>query len=194
MNWTELSPLQKSEQAVQMTEVKGYSYSQAAQALGTTRTAVAGAIDRARMRAGNPPRPPRPPRTTPENRKPSKAGTTAKLRGSTAIAQEKARRARALAQAKAHAPADEQEESVSRRLLASEIWQPLPGSTPVGLMERTGCTWAVGENPTLFCNEPGVDDRFHWCPTHYALGNRPIVDGAKKRVAPKPKTLKGLTS
>lgn len=194
MNWTDLSSIQKSEQAVQMTEVNGYTYSQAAQALGTTRTAVAGAIDRARMRAGNPPRPPRPPRTTPENRKPSKAGTTAKLRGSTAIAQEKARRARAKALAITELDPPAEEATTGRRLLASEIWQPLPGSTPVGLMERTGCTWAVSENPTMFCNEPGVDARFHWCPTHYAIGNRPIVDGAKKRVAPKPKTLKGLTS
>lgn len=194
MNWTELNSLQKTDQAEHLI-AKGYTYSQAAKALGTTKNAVAGALDRGVMRTSSYlPRPPRPPRTTPENRKPSKAGTTAKLRGSTAIAQEKARRARAKALATPEIDPPAEEATTGRRLLASEIWQPLPGSTPVGLMERTGCTWAVGENPTLFCNEPGVDDRFHWCPTHYAIGNRPIVDGAKKRVAPKPKVIKGLTS
>lgn len=190
MNWTELTARQKSEQAVQLTEGKGYSYSQAAKALGTTRTAVAGAIDRARMREGSP-RPPRQ-RTTPENRQPSQAGKTAMQRGSTAIAQEKARRARAKALSHAAEPDATEEATTGRRLLAAEIWQPLPGSTPVGLMQRTGCTWAVGEHPTLFCNEPCVDERFHWCPTHYAIGSRPVVQGAPKRVAPKP--LKGLTS
>jgi hypothetical protein len=187
MNWTDLSSIQKSEQAIELTEVKGYSYSQAAAALGTTRTAVAGAIDRARMRANNP-RPPRQ-RTTPENRKPSKAGKTAMQRGSTAIAQEKARRARAKKHAglTRYVSLDEPIAAVDTAPLKSKAWLPLPGTTPVPLDQRTGCAWPIGEgHPFLFCNEPVHETGHSWCKVHFALGNRPVIAGATKRVAVKP--------
>jgi hypothetical protein len=189
MNWTDLNSLQKTDQAEHLI-AKGYTYSQAAKALGTTRSAVAGALDRGIMRTSAP-RPPRQ-RTTPENRQPSQAGKTAMQRGSTAIAQEKARRARAKALSQTAEPDATEEATTGRRLLAAEIWQPLPGSTPVPLDQRTGCAWPIGHgHPFLFCNEP-VAAGHSWCPTHFAAGNRPVVVGTPKRVAPKP--LKGLTS
>jgi len=72
-------------------------------------------------------------------------------------------------------------------------WDALPGSTPVGLMQRTGCAWVIGERPFLFCNEP-LDGHDHWCPAHVKLGTRPVVPGTPKRVAPKAERLRGMTS
>lgn len=71
-------------------------------------------------------------------------------------------------------------------------WDALPGSSPVPLADRTGCAWPLGDgHPFLFCNLP-TDPGRHWCQAHFVMGNRPVVVGTKKRVAPKP--LKGLTS
>jgi GcrA cell cycle regulator len=186
MNWTDLSSIQKSEQAIELT-AKGYSYSQAAEALGTTRTAVAGAIDRARMRAGSP----RP------NRQPSQAGKTAMQRGSTAIAQEKARRARAKKHAglTRYVSLDEPIAAIDTAPLKSKAWVVLDGATPVSLADhRDGqCRWPHGEGPFTYCGLP-VQPGKPYCTTHFALGNRPVVQGTPKRVAPKPKTMKGMTS
>lgn len=43
-------------------------------------------------------------------------------------------------------------EKAEPKLPHKDRFTPLPGSNPVNLLERTGCAWPVGENPTLFCN------------------------------------------
>lgn len=43
-------------------------------------------------------------------------------------------------------------------------FKPLPGSVPVGLLDRTGCAWPVGEGPTLFCNAPKAGKSY--CAAH----------------------------
>ena len=52
-----------------------------------------------------------------------------------------------------------------RKRFTGNAWEPLPGSKPVPLMERTGCAWSVSDGSThLFCNEPTADGPY--CPTH----------------------------
>lgn len=106
--------------------------------------------------------------------------------GQTAVLQEKTRRAR-----KAHAglPAFVSlDVPTDPTPLRARAWQPLPGTTPVPLADRTGCAWPTDspDGRTLFCNAP-LHDKHSWCERHFTLGNRPVVAGTPKRVAPKPK-------
>lgn len=49
--------------------------------------------------------------------------------------------------------------------LASDAWKPLPGSTPIALLERTGCWWPVGPSgPQRYCDMPIV--KGHYCEGH----------------------------
>lgn len=161
MNWSALTASQKAEQVRALVQTKGYTYSQAAQALGTTRLSIAGVVDRADIRSssGLNTHAPRPPKLT--------AGKAAMQRGSTAIAQEKARRARA--RAMADQPEDD---TTGKRLLASQAWDPLPNSTPTRDRDPGGCRWPIGnDRPFLWCNEPthkGV-----YCAAHHTLSCSP---------------------
>lgn len=60
----------------------------------------------------------------------------------------------------------------------AEAFMSLPGSSPVGITEITGCRWPVGESPVLFCNlerhpkpaKPGQPAMFHvYCEVHHKL-------------------------
>lgn len=68
----------------------------------------------------------------------------------------------------------------ARRLAKSRAWLPLPGTSPVTLVERGlhQCAWPVGE--TLFCGEPKVRLR-PYCGVHCRLAYLPPepVDGLK---------------
>jgi hypothetical protein len=51
-------------------------------------------------------------------------------------------------------------------------WRPLPDSTPVTLLERTGCKWPVSvDGAVLFCN-CAIGKGENYCATHAALYNR----------------------
>ena len=55
------------------------------------------------------------------------------------------------------------------RLLSSAVWQPLPGTVPVSLEDRTGCAWPVTDRPPhLFCNEPRKPST-PYCPHHHSI-------------------------
>lgn len=55
------------------------------------------------------------------------------------------------------------------RALNSPVWTPLEGSTPVNLMDRTGCCFIVTkDSPYLYCNEPKPEGR-SYCPTHQTI-------------------------
>lgn len=51
-------------------------------------------------------------------------------------------------------------------MLKGSAWQPLPGSSPVPLMDHNGCKWIVGPD-NLWCNEPKQGGS-SWCPAHHA--------------------------
>jgi hypothetical protein len=189
MTWATLTATQKADAVRPLVEDQGKSYREAAAILGTTRLAVAGVIERNGLRASSGLKAKRPsPEHLEKKARRAKGGTTATI-------QEKARKARTAAAAKPHAgltayvSLGEPEPAV---ILKPGAWTPLPGSTPVPLDLRTGCAWPVSvDSPWLFCNDP-VQEGKSWCPHHFTLGNRPVVQGTKKQIEPKP--LKGLTS
>ena len=105
------------------------------------------------------------------------AGKTATMRGSTAIAQEKARRARAKKHAglTRYVSLDEPIAAIDTAPLKSKAWLPLPGSKPVLLvdLEPNKCKWSVSDNsPYLFCGEPAHEGTY--CRIHAQLGYRKI--------------------
>ena len=180
MTWADLNPDQRRSRVRELIHA-GATYAETAQALRTTRTAVAGVVYRARSQGERIRRP-----IEREDPPPMKPTGSRSKGGKTAVLQEKMRRAR-----KAHAglttfvPLDVPTDPTPLRASA---WQPLPGTTPVPLADRTGCAWPTDspDGRTLFCNAP-TDDKHSWCARHFALGNRPVVVGTPKRVAPKPK-------
>jgi hypothetical protein len=187
VTWATLTSGEKAE-AVRARIDAGESYGQTAAALGTTRTAVAGVVYRARTE-GNIIR-----RVIIRKPKMKKIGSAG---GRTAVTQQKARNARA--KAKPHqgvtryVALDAPPDVVDTAPLRSKAWQALEGSTPKRLSEhRHGeCLWAVAESPFQFCCLP-VQPGKQYCERHYAISNRPVVQGASTRRQPKP--LKGLTS
>ncbi|MAN77799.1 MAG: hypothetical protein CML24_11550 [Rhizobiales bacterium] len=54
------------------------------------------------------------------------------------------------------------------KLLAADVWKPLPGTNPVRLDEVEGCRWPLGEireGTFCMCNAPKVEGS-SYCPTH----------------------------
>lgn len=49
--------------------------------------------------------------------------------------------------------------------LRSRAWEPLPGSSPVPVEMRTGCSWPVG-SPVQMCNEPRMSSLHVYCDVH----------------------------
>lgn len=53
-----------------------------------------------------------------------------------------------------------------KKPLSSPAWSPLPGSVPVGLMERTGCAFpCCKDSPYVFCDLPTVPGKAY-CEGH----------------------------
>lgn len=53
-----------------------------------------------------------------------------------------------------------------KKPLSSPAWSPLPGSVPVGLMERTGCCFIVSrDSPFLYCDRP-TEKGVSYCTHH----------------------------
>lgn len=179
-NWQALTAAQKQEAVREALEVAGLSYAQAAAALGaTSRTAIAGVVDRSK-RTANPIRSPNAP-GKPVKDKPVKA---ARQRNATQIIQEKARRARATAKG-----ADDDPVIApvgDGRPLYARAWDALPGTSPVALEHhREGCRWPLefpGEIDRA-CNEPTDGGRY--CAHHHALGVRAEAPPAKRTTAGK---------
>lgn len=69
------------------------------------------------------------------------------------------------------------------RALKSEAWMPLPGSVPVGLMERTGCAYPTcsGDRgtPWVFCNLP-VEHGKPYCEGHRMVMRSKFQDEPRK--------------
>lgn len=59
----------------------------------------------------------------------------------------------------------------------SSVWDPLPGSRPVPLLQVCGCKWPVGNG--LFCNDPKDDRRY--CKTHRKISNGTTPSKAPSR-------------
>jgi hypothetical protein len=54
------------------------------------------------------------------------------------------------------------------KLLAANVWKPLPGTNPVPLEQVDGCRWPLGEtrdDTFCMCNAPKVEGS-SYCPTH----------------------------
>ena len=52
----------------------------------------------------------------------------------------------------------------------SPVWQALPGTTPVTLLDLTTgmCKWPIGDKPTLFCGAPAAGV---YCEHHKAISS-----------------------
>lgn len=60
----------------------------------------------------------------------------------------------------------------------ADVWAPLPGTTPVPLIDVTGCRWQVStDGPALFCNAPRADGS--WCKTHKILSKPKPIEARK---------------
>ncbi|GGA63753.1 GcrA family cell cycle regulator [Pelagibacterium lentulum] len=64
-------------------------------------------------------------------------------------------------------------DATGMKILRSDVWTALPGTSPVPLLERTGCRWPIdGEGGVaLFCNGC-VDGGQSYCAAHGALAPR----------------------
>jgi hypothetical protein len=180
MTWAQLTATEKAAAVRPLVEDQGKSYREAAAILGTTRLAIAGVIERNGLRASSGLKAKRPsPEHLEKKARRAKGGTTATI-------QEKARKARAAANAKPYqgvtryVALDAPPETVDTAPLKSKAWVALEGSTPVTLDQRTGCAWPIGENPFMFCNLP-LSGHAHWCPEHVKAGTRPVAVGTSAR-------------
>jgi len=187
--WQALTAAEKTAE-VRQAMAEGKSYAQTAEALGTSRVAIAGVVERSR-------RSPDPIRSSSglKNQKKGEAG------GKTRAAAKAAKKARARAKPK-HAgfhkfvalngnvqfwvelsdgrevfqclsPVAIPEGFVDRSAVSSGAWEALAGSTPVALADlpNGACKWAIGDRPMLFCAEP-VDGDKPYCSIHAALAYR----------------------
>jgi hypothetical protein len=175
MTWAALTPHQKASQVQELVQTKGYTASEAAKALGTTRNAVIGVMDRNFIRPGSNLKSKRPSAEHLERK--SRAGRIAMERNSTAAAIEKTRRARAASMAPAVPSTSE--ETTGRKLLAPDAWSPLPGSSPTRARDKDGCCWPIGDGrPFLWCNLPQADGRY--CTEHLHMSRSPAWHAAQK--------------
>lgn len=186
--WTQLTSEQKADAVRPLLERDGLSYGQAAQALGTTRVAIAGVVSRAKDR------------NQPIQHAYIERQTIArKKRTDNQVIAQKAAAARKVERAKAKPRPKKPHQGFVRFVGAGEpadaapikasAWDALEGSTPVSLEHRTGCAWPVekpvGTGTTLFCNLPEQEGK-SWCPTHYAMGARVVAVGTPVRRSAKP--------
>jgi hypothetical protein len=167
MIWSESSTAQRVTAIIPLL-IDGSTYTQIAEALNTSREAVAGLIHRARERNELP-------RTVAAVDKTKGGRATAKRRK---VERKKAKPRHAgitnyVALGAPLPPSD-------IKPLKSNAWKALPGSVPVPLEQRTGCAWPLGDGPFLFCNEP-VQEGKSWCPHHFTLGNRPIPTAPRRK-------------
>lgn len=178
--WSELTASQKADAIRPLLERDGLSYSQAAAALGVSRVTIAGVVDRAKRR-GEPI----------SNSHVAGWPRWRKKRTDNQIVARKAAEARKGPKTpknpkRKHLGYDRfvallipPGAETLTPVLAS-AWDPLPGSSPVPLEHRAGCSWPLGESPFTFCNLP-VQEGKSWCEHHYAIGIKVIAPGTPVR-------------
>lgn len=121
---------------------KGYSSSQIAGQVGRTRSSVIGRLTRDGL-----------------------IGNTSNARRSVRKSAMKAERTHTR-QPSSPLRADADSDGV--KLLAADVWKPLPGTNPVPLEQVEGCRWPLGEirdGTFCMCNEPKADGS-SYCLTH----------------------------
>lgn len=165
--WQALTAAEKTAE-VRQAMAEGKSYAQTAEALGTSRVAIAGVVERSR-------RSPDPIRSSSglKNQKKGEAG------GKTWAAAKAAKKARARTKPK-HAGFHKfvalaiPEDAIERTPARQDVWEALPGSSPVAIADHHegACRWPCGENrPFFYCNEPVKADS-PYCSIHSALAFR----------------------
>lgn len=148
--WRAMSAREKIE-AVKPLALEDQSAGQIAAALGVSRNAVIGVVYRS-----------------------NGAVRLANRRQETGTKRRRRRRARSEHGAKAALVRTKKQPIPMDPALADELensptWRPLPGSEPVGLLERTGCAWPVTvEGRTLFCN-CAIEKGARYCADHAAI-------------------------
>lgn len=147
-----------------MWEVDGLSARECGAALGVTRNAVIGKVHRLKLQKHGP-TPKMPASKVRALKSTGERGTTGKYRGVVTAAR-KARMAKAI-------PAPPPEVfSPAAEDLAVGAWNPLPGATPIGLMDLSDkvCRWPVSDGaPFLFCGCATAEGS-SYCPTHKHIG------------------------
>ena len=164
--WQALTAAEKTAE-VRQAMAEGKSYAQTAEALGTSRVAIAGVVERSR-------RSPDPIRSSSglKNQKKGEAG------GKTRAAAKAAKKARARTKPK-HAGFHKfvalaiPEDAIERTPARQDVWGALPGSSPVAIADHhDGCRWPVGPDlPFRYCNEPVAGEKVY-CAAHAAIAYR----------------------
>lgn len=167
MNWSTLTPAEKQITVRQAIQIDGLTYAQAAAQLGTTRTAIAGAVERSK-------------RSTSPIVSNSGQGNNAVKRRRVAkkqtLKKPHAGFHKFVAPPGLPAPA----EAVAVR---SDAWDALPGSSPVAIEDHHEgfCRWPCGQDrPFTYCNEAVKVDS-PYCPGHSALAFREPPAAAKRK-------------
>jgi hypothetical protein len=170
LSWSLLTPEEKQAAVRQAVATDGLTYSQAAIALGTTRVAIAGVVERS-LRKPNPIR-------SSSGKKggsaPGAAGgrRTAKTKAANK-ARAKPRPARKIPprlNAFSRLPSEESLPPVPAR---GDVWVELAGSSPIAIADHhDGCRWPVGPDlPFNYCNEAVTGEKVY-CAAHAAIAYR----------------------
>lgn len=168
--WKNLTPEQKGEAIKPLITEQLLSYSQIAERLGTTRSAIAAAADRHRIVS--------PLTKDHSGERGSKGGTAFKARQPRNPKVKPPPKPRLkMSRIAPTQPAGFPDDLIDKTPLKKDAWLPLPGSRPIPL-EAAGphtCRWPIGENPTLFCGAHSRDGK-PYCDRHNALAYRPRAE------------------
>lgn len=168
--WNTLTPEQKYELIRSLIMDERLSYSLIARRLNISRGTVAGAVVRARGRGID--------ITPPADNLLPRPGAPVAARPARRVPRAQSRNPRQVNPRKPSGVRPDfnyKPQLVAEETLApsppprADAFTPLPGSQPATLEQRLGCAWPVGENPTLFCNEPRKLGS-SWCRHHHAIG------------------------
>lgn len=177
--WHQLDTQGKREAVRELVQVRKLTFTQAADILGISNSAIAGVVGRskdtdnpilARDTSAKPKAPKKDPTYRPGDNTRAKA-IQRKLKDPN----RKPRRAGFNVMPAIFA------EMASAQPPAEEAWRALPGSHPVSLEQHhNGCRWPIGEDsPFLFCNEETLEGS-PYCPAHTAMGTRPLTRNERK--------------
>lgn len=163
-DWQRLTPAEKQDAVRRHVETDGRTYDQAAKALGCSRVAIAGVVERS-LRSPNPIRSSSGKKGAPRSKAKPKT-----LKGATPNRRVKIPR-RPHQGLTSLVPLGAPAEPYTA---PPGAWDALPGSSPVPLAEldRDACKWPVyTDRPYLFCALPVAADGVY-CERHKAIGTR----------------------
>lgn len=169
MTWAELSDADKRAQVRDAIMNRHESYGQAAARLGTTRNSIAGVVERSR-RSGEPI-----PRMATERLQQVRRASVAKARAAKPPRPKKEKRVPKPRKPKFAFIPDIPEDAIDRVPARTDVWNALPGSSPVPVeLHTNGCRFPIGADlPFAFCNEPVEDGPY--CQQHSAIAFRPAL-------------------